>query len=477
MPPFRIRNAPENPFGDLGEINNYRKIIIYSGLSIERPEYFLVYLYSVLFAFLEKFAIIFPLKGEFMKNIINLVKNNIISYKNSFKYHIIMDNNKYELLQKSEKVADKTYSINLVKTILDEYYYNIRRLYKNCEDEICLFVRNGSDLTPIHIDTNINFIKSITLLKKHNLLNNNQIRKYSSLVSLIDNKNSMKKLTEGKFKYYYEGKEKEYRSDIIINLLSLDTIAFKKKFESENIIGLEKDELLVLLATFIKNIDEKKYIYPNNLLENAKYIQSITNEYSVLGKIKLMPRPSYLNQIKLNEQFEKYIMNQVPENLSIYEKAIFIYIRLCKILTHDEEDTGEISYINHKNPNRIKTINENNNIIVCYEFVAIYTKFLDILGLDYEIIGGRKYGTGHSSLNIVYKDSLTNVEATKGLFNCDLTRVKNNIRICGFNPIKYNPKTQKKLIYLLKMYISFYLIIIMRNTIMKQILLKNIVKI
>lgn len=360
-----------------------------------------------------------------MKDLIN----NLIALNHNRKYHIIIDKNKYELLQSGEKVDNKPYSINLIKTILNEYYYNLKRLYKNKEDEIILFVKEDKNTNKIFIDNPIEFLNSIDLLFKQNKLTKHEIKKYQSILKYIDNSK------QDNFVYYYEGEEKQYPIDEIIELLSLDNIEFKKKIDSMT------DEFLVLVATFVKNMNN---VYSNNVIENAKYISSITKEYGVLEKIKLRTKPSYLNQIKLNEQFEKYIMSKVPDNFTIFEKAIFIYILLCKTLTHDEEDADKCT-INHRNPNRIKTIDQNNNLIVCYEFVVIFTKFLDILGLDYEIIGGKKYGMGHTSLNILYKDSLTNVEATQGLFNCDLTRIKNNIRASGFNPIKYNPKIQKEI--------------------------------
>lgn len=41
--------------------------------------------------------------------------------------------------------------------------------------------------------------------------------------------------------------------------------------------------------------------------------------------------------ISTDDEFAKRIISSIPENLSQVEKALFIYIRLCKILSYDDE--------------------------------------------------------------------------------------------------------------------------------------------
>lgn len=196
------------------------------------------------------------------------------------------------------------------------------------------------------------------------------------------------------------------------------------------------------MKSFIKdNIERNNYITNSNIKLNAEYLLKITNDYEIYNKIDLIKKPKYMDKVNLNKQLVNSILNDLPNNFTKLESAIFIYIKLCRILTHDEADVDKkYLIINHRDINRISTINDDNNIIVCYEFVAIFAKFLDILGLDYEIIGPSKYGLGHCSLNILYKGLYLKFDSTLGLFDCDLTKIKNNIKACGINIIKSNPQ-------------------------------------
>ena len=155
-----------------------------------------------------------------------------------------------------------------------------------------------------------------------------------------------------------------------------------------------------------------------------------------VNKYKKMKSNKQLNKIKLKSEFVISIIKDIPNSFTDLEKVIFIYIKLCNLLTHDINDLYRNSYnINHKNISRLKTININNNIIVCYEFTHILAKILDLFNIKYEIGGDNVYGRGHSYLNIYYKNSIICFDATRGLVNCDMTRSKNNIRVCNILPV------------------------------------------
>ena len=69
---------------------------------------------------------------------------------------------------------------------------------------------------------------------------------------------------------------------------------------------------------------------------------------------------------------------------------------------------------------------------------SIY-KWWEQVTIDYEISGDQVYGRGHTCINIIYNESIICFDSTKGLIDCDLTKVKNNIRVCNIVPVKANP--------------------------------------
>ena len=378
---------------------------------------------------------------------LNRIKNQFYTLINGKKYNIIMSLEEYESLNSKNNIKDKNYSLELVKVLLDKYYINLERLYKNNTGSIIVYLKN---VLPNHyikkeIDNTINFIDLLNILCDNNLLDKHEVIKLKKLESLIDYKLYFKNVNNNKYKYYYMQNKKSIDISKILHILELEHDKFILKFS--NIDSKYRDEILVLMKSFIKdNIENNNYVTNRNIILNYKYLLNITDDYDIYRKIKLRNRPKYLDKINLNENFVKNILNDLPDNFSKLESSIFVYIMLCRNLTHDEEDVDKkYLTINHRDLNRLSTIDNDNNIVVCYEFIAIFAKFLDRLGINYEIIGSDKYGSGHCSLNILYKDLYLKFESTLGLFDCDLTKIKNNIKACGIKIIRSNPSSNLEL--------------------------------
>ena len=97
------------------------------------------------------------------------------------------------------------------------------------------------------------------------------------------------------------------------------------------------------------------------------------------------------DSISINNEFAKMIISSIPENITQLEKAIYVYIKLCKLLSYDDEfllyitralSKKEMSSTNHTKIDNLANINESNNSVVCWEFVAIYGKILSMIGIN-----------------------------------------------------------------------------------------------
>ena len=142
------------------------------------------------------------------------------------------------------------------------------------------------------------------------------------------------------------------------------------------------------------------------------------------------------DKVKVNERFHDYIMSDM-EGLSLLEKSIYIYIKMCKSFTYDEEfyasgQTG-LPTLKHRDINNIEKIDLTNNKIVCYEFNAIYAKFLSELGINYISItrGGNEYGTGHAYLTYRIGKYLINADSVESIIRGDLFQAKLNLPLNG----------------------------------------------
>lgn len=244
------------------------------------------------------------------------------------------------------------------------------------------------------------------------------------------------------FEYRYQNGKKVYSVKNILTLFSKKP----NKFQSFIIYNQDKKDYIRLLKEISIALNNKDSLLNDNIRQNIIYILSYKFDNPVLINNQHINRPSYLKKVKLNNDFIINIIKNIPTHFSDLEKAIYIYIKLCDILTHDYNDLYRNSYtINHKDINRLKDINENNNVVVCYEFVAIFAKILELYNIEYEIGGDNRYGRGHTYLKLIYKDSIICFDATRGIVDCDMTKVKNNIRTCNILPIEASSTMLKEI--------------------------------
>ncbi len=75
------------------------------------------------------------------------------------------------------------------------------------------------------------------------------------------------------------------------------------------------------------------------------------------------------------------------KNLTDLEKAVYIYIRLCKGLSYDENvylsNQSAESLTIHSDPKHISKINFEHNKVIFFELTQIFARFLDELGIKY----------------------------------------------------------------------------------------------
>ncbi len=160
------------------------------------------------------------------------------------------------------------------------------------------------------------------------------------------------------------------------------------------------------------------------------------------------------NAVRLNEEFEQRLISQIPEGLNKLEIAMFMYVKLCKIFTYDEEfflhimgtiPQRDMSSMNHTQLSNLSRINEDNNSIVCWEFAIIYGKILKDLGIDSYVYDSelfdikpvevvdeeeyfvQRYGKWHPTFGIKIDDTFINFSFSA--WHSDLSLAKNNYMV------------------------------------------------
>lgn len=156
-------------------------------------------------------------------------------------------------------------------------------------------------------------------------------------------------------------------------------------------------------------------------------------------------------KISINPELKSKILESIPEGLDNLQKAIFIYMKMCEILTYDDEfyavnQQGVVAF-KHEKIDHINEITPSNNRVVCYEFNAIYSVFLKQLGFNYRTISRGymdDFGGGHAFLTFKSGEYIVKVDSVTGVLNGDIPRVKQKLPLEGIIILNKNKDTKEK---------------------------------
>ena len=326
----------------------------------------------------------------------------------------------------------------LTKLLTDDRYYSyVLKLFNN---EIPCFrvcgVKNG-DITP-----------SIKLSKAEIVIGLEELKKETNFTDEMNDKLSYLSSEVSFNKFFNDFKDNAYQISIdgfdivipllgMINFLRLKEDYYLKCLSLDTISNTKVEYFIYALTKFI--VDEHildNYVMNEDIIERiSKLICNEVIDVESLNQItKTIDKEK--DKVKVNERFHDYIMSDM-EGLSLLEKSIYIYIKMCKSFTYDEEfyasgQTG-LPTLKHRDINNIEKIDLTNNKIVCYEFNAIYAKFLSELGINYISItrGGNEYGTGHAYLTYRIGKYLINADSVESIIRGDLFQAKLNLPLNG----------------------------------------------
>ena len=146
----------------------------------------------------------------------------------------------------------------------------------------------------------------------------------------------------------------------------------------------------------------------------------------------------YVSNTFLNEQLKNYILNGISICNTKLEKAIYVYIKLCQTFSYNNEyyifDGGRIVAYKHETIDNIPKYNMVNNQIICYEFTAIFAKFLDILGINFKVKYKKEidhFGGQHTNLTFYEDDFIIYTDSVTSILDGDLFRSKIGLDLVG----------------------------------------------
>ncbi len=174
------------------------------------------------------------------------------------------------------------------------------------------------------------------------------------------------------------------------------------------------------------SIVDKYYNIIQNILSNAKYNFSIQENEQAFHDIELAMsvkkiEAQYSIVLGKNDEpdwqishgLRDYVFHDMPQNLSPEEQAVWIYMKLCKTFSYDEQHI--FSKIDHSSFNKtfLEGIKPNDKLI-CYDFSRVYAKFInEYLGdnIEAKVVGS----SGHFFVELIGQDAAVKAEATNAI--------------------------------------------------------------
>ena len=241
--------------------------------------------------------------------------------------------------------------------------------------------------------------------------------------------------------------------DQLISLMLLPNEQFDYLCSSKDIkdiIGIKKEYFIYAAHRFFKENDVMNdFVVPDNIANHYEDIDSYRKiDLQAINKHVVTTDTKY-QDIQIDSNLKHEIISGIPENASDLEKAIYIYIKMCKLLTYDEEYYAvNPATEKHRRIDYVSSITLENNKVVCFEFNLIYSKLLSELGIhfrsDYKNMVGEAYGVGHANLEVRSDKFLVSADSVTSILQGDIMQAKLNQPLVGLKCINKNTQTQQE---------------------------------
>lgn len=319
----------------------------------------------------------------------------VVMSPNAEKYK--SDPNQLALLDYENKTISQQFIIDILSH--DDSFDKIKQIYENnLFAVVTLFVDEKGGFIDQY---NLSRMMTIDLLKMIDVKEFPFIEeRYNQLMNYVSYEKYKEKTQNDNYEIVIDGKIYKIPVMSIYQFMDLNLESFNNAILAGNDInGIPSSHFLYAVSKYYEDnkIDEN-YLVNEELKNRLKEIKSSEKVDVQMVNKYLDTNDSLLEQIKVNIELQDLILSDISPEFNDLEKAIYVYIKMCKVLTYDEEfyavnQKGPLSE-KHKTIDNVANISLTNNKVVCYEFDAIYSYFLNKLGINYKHFVGTVDGNG-----------------------------------------------------------------------------------
>ena len=258
-----------------------------------------------------------------------------------------------------------------------------------------------------------------------------------------------KKYKNKNFSCEVDGKLYSVIVEQIWDFIMLPENEFLKLVHGDKILGLKKEIFIYLCVIFFKKyriMDE--YVFPKDIMERFYQLEnSDIVDIEAINQLNETDVP-FIDKVKINPKLRDVVLKDIPSGATDLEKAIYIYIKLCKILTYDDDyfafSNREKFFSALQDIGYISSVSPDNPQVVCYVFSAIYGKLLMEMGIHHKLYDyvSSLYGMGHVNIMFRVGKFLVVADSTISVLNGDLTRAKLGQELNGLECYNTNQQTK-----------------------------------
>lgn len=346
---------------------------------------------------------------------------------------------------------------NFVKKILNDPQWFAALLYffHDYAPNFRFTYKKGNNMFTKEYDDKIAIILGIDVYMKTAMLKMTVRERihYEELLRSVSLSAFKKKYFDKCYDLVIDGVEYSIPIKTMIKFLKQEDKAFYRMCEEDDIYGLPKAHLAYAVNLFFIDYPIfQNYLLPDPIKKHYEEIHNMRAIDSQAINQYYMTTETVYKKITINSQLREAIFRDLPDEVTALEKAIFIYIKMCRILTYDEEyyAVGQVGSRTWKHLalDYISDITPQNNRTVCFEFTAIYAKLLSELGINfyslYEKGDESFYGDGHVYLNFRVEEFLLCADSISFILKGDLLAAKVNQPLEGLTIMNSNVNTQRK---------------------------------
>lgn len=339
---------------------------------------------------------------------------------------------------------------------ISEHYLYIESLFKDRIAELNIIPANK--LNEKITITKKELTEGLKYLTEHKMLSLSPeiITKLQNLRPKLDFNLLLKEFEQASFEILIDKVSYSISYKACFNFLQLSEAEYQEICTNDDIKTIEGIPKNVFIYA-VSHLDiSDNYDIPRLVQKRLGRLKNYTDYDTESLNLITETKGETIQNAHINPELKEALTKDIPTNYNPLEKAIYIYFKMCDILSYDEEffatnEKGKTA-LKHADINHISTITPENNLVVCYEFNAIYAKMLEELNINYEIISSiiGTYGRGHAYLEFRYDKFLIRADAVAPFFKSDIFYIKINELPNGLKCYNSNTNTRHEFNEILK---------------------------